>query len=70
MPGDEKGACPCGHRDAMCHRANARSYCPEVLPSEIAELVQDKALLLTLLTETQMDEYRRRRDAVRDGVTL
>jgi hypothetical protein len=35
--------------------------------AEIQELVQDKAILLTLLTEGQMDEYRRRRSAVRDG---
>jgi hypothetical protein len=28
LPGDEKGPCPCGHRDAMCHRANAARWCP------------------------------------------
>lgn len=37
--------------------------------AEIQELVQDKAILLTLLTETQMDEYRARRDRIRAGET-
>lgn len=33
MPGDELGLCPCGHRDAMCHRANAARWCPGAHPT-------------------------------------
>ena len=40
MAGDELGPCPCGHRMAMCHRANAARYCP---PSEgLAAVVEQR----------------------------
>lgn len=40
MPGDELGLCPCGHRDAMCHRANAARWCPTTNDALLAELAE------------------------------